>query len=148
MDPLRTLEILTMYLRASFEAQIEAITYLGVSRHPGRAKLIYQLKMMVISLLKLLDSVEKKTLEAIEFETEEILGASATTRAAVLDLKERLPSELGPMLEPLVELAKSGHKEFTAELAESESRATTDVTQRFAKMKQEIEGLLRRIEAL
>lgn len=52
------------------------------------------------------------------------------------------------VLQELCNLAKTSHRSFTTSLSDEEQRLTTEVTERFAVMKQRVSVLLLRIEDL
>lgn len=142
MNTLSQVEKLVSIILASFEVQFASIHLLN--RHRFRPRLVYELQSIVFSLLKTIETMEGEFLEAIEEESEEMLGDSANTvniLAAVKRQETSIPEEL-------FRFAKKNHLSFTTSLAEAEEREEKRTIQRFAAIKREIRSILARVENL
>lgn len=144
MDPIRQIETLVAILLASFDTQIQSIQFLG--RHQMRSMLIHHTKTLIGALLRSVETIEHQFNEKIEAENEQVLQYSATLAKEITEVKNEMP-EL-EMLQELAKIAKRSHRSLTSSLAEEEKEMTSEMTLRFAKIKEKIKLLLLQTENL
>ncbi len=144
MNPIELIEQLVKLQLASYEAQIEAILYLEKYQH--KQKLVYQLKLMIECLLKLIEHTEVELLKTVEKETEKQLGESAEITNLLSEAKKSDP--MNPLVFEIEQEAKEEHAELTSSLAKAENLATIEITQSFGVMKKDIRELLKKVTYL
>lgn len=144
MDHIRQIEALFSILLASFEMQINTLHVLG--GHRKRSNIIHHTKQLVQALFNSIESIEHEFTNEIEGEAEQVLDNSATLVNALVKTSEAMPEMQA--LKELCSVARTGHGNLTASLAEEEQHLTTEVAEHFALMKERVRILLSRIETM
>lgn len=145
MDYVRFVESLVAIHVATLETQIQSIRFFSQRQFP--AALAHQTKVLAEALLRSLETVELQFIEEIESECEGLLGKFVEFTGILQTVGDTMdPATGGPRR--IAEIAKKGRRSLTSTLSEEEIRLTSDVTERFKKMKGRVAALIKQIDSL
>lgn len=146
MNYVRFVENLVAIHVATLETQIQSIRMFSRPRFP--TALAEQTKMLAGALLRSLETIEQQFVEDVEKESDGILGGFVEITRTLETVGETLAHDAPEASRRLAEIARKGHHSLTSALSQEEIRLTSDIAERFKKMKGKVDSLIRQIDNL
>jgi hypothetical protein len=146
MDYIRFVENLVAIHVATLETQIQSIKMFSRPRFP--TALAEQTKMLAGALLRSLETIEQQFVEDVEQESEGILGKFVEFTRTLETVGENLAHDAPEASRRLAEIAKKGHRSLTSALSQEEIKLTSDIAERFKKMKEKVGTLIKQLDSL